>query len=74
MAQDQDFRFLPRLLAPRQPQPRSPAATRVTRTNTNRRHMSGDHHGWPAETATLLVRAMDEILDTHRIDRVSTAR
>ena len=34
----------------------------------NRRHMTGDHHGQTAGRATLLVRAMDEILGTHRWD------
>jgi hypothetical protein len=29
--------------------------------------MTGDHHGREAERATLLVRAMEEILDTHRV-------
>jgi hypothetical protein len=32
----------------------------------NRRHMTGDHHGQTAGKATLLARAMDEVLDTHR--------
>ena len=45
---------------------RSHAATRVIRRNTNRRHMIGDHHGRTAGRATLLVRAVDEILGTHR--------
>ena len=31
----------------------------------NRRHMTGDHHGQTAGRATLLARAMDEILGTH---------
>jgi hypothetical protein len=31
----------------------------------NRRHMTGDHHGQTARRATLLARAMDEILGTH---------
>ena len=31
----------------------------------NRRHMTGDHHGLMAGRATLLVRAVDEILGTH---------
>jgi hypothetical protein len=44
---------------------RTPAATRVTRRNTNRRHMIGDHHGRMAGRATLLVRAVDGILGTH---------
>jgi hypothetical protein len=45
---------------------RNPAATRVIRRNTNRRHMIGDHQGWTAGRTTLLVRAVDEILGTHR--------
>jgi hypothetical protein len=45
---------------------RSPAATRVIRRNTNRRHMTGDHHAGLAGRATLLARAADEILGTHR--------
>ena len=45
---------------------RNPAATRVIRRNTNRRHMIGDHHGRTAKRATLLVRAMGELLGTHR--------
>jgi hypothetical protein len=32
----------------------------------NRRHMTGDHHGGTAGRATLLARAMGEILGTHR--------
>jgi hypothetical protein len=44
---------------------RSHAATRVIRRKTNRRHMIGDHHGRTAGRATLLVRAVDEILGTH---------
>jgi hypothetical protein len=44
---------------------RSHAATRVIRRKTNRRHMTGDHHGQTAGSATLLVRAMDGILGTH---------
>jgi AcrR family transcriptional regulator len=32
----------------------------------NRRHMTDDHHGQMAGRATLLVRAVDEILGTHR--------
>jgi hypothetical protein len=38
----------------------------VIRRKTNRRHMIGDHHGRTAGRATLLLRAMDEILGTHR--------
>jgi hypothetical protein len=30
--------------------------------------MTGDHHGREAETATLLVRVMDEVLGTHNSD------
>jgi DNA-binding FadR family transcriptional regulator len=37
----------------------------VTKTNTNRKHMTGDHHGRTARRATLLVRATDGILGTH---------
>ena len=44
---------------------RSHAAIRVIRRKTNRRHMTGDHHGRTAGRATLLVRAVDEILGTH---------
>ena len=44
---------------------RSHEATRVIRRKTNRRHMIGDHHGRAAGGATLLVRAVDEILGTH---------
>jgi hypothetical protein len=50
---------------------RSHAATRVIKTNTNRRHMVGDHHGRAAGRATLLVRAVDEILGTHKASRVA---
>ena len=32
----------------------------------NRRHMIDDHHGRMAGRATLLVRAVDEILGTHK--------
>jgi len=39
----------------------------VIRRKTNRGHMTGDHHGREADRATLLVRAMDEILGTHRL-------
>ena len=45
---------------------RNPAATRVIRRNTNRRHMIADHHARTAGRATLLARAADEILGTHR--------
>jgi len=38
----------------------------VIRRNTNRRHMIGDHHGRTAARVTLLVRAMDDILGTHK--------
>jgi hypothetical protein len=47
----------------------SHAATRVIKRNTNRRHMIDDHHGRTARRATLLVRAVDEILGTHRINK-----
>jgi hypothetical protein len=42
-------------------------SSRVIRRNTNRRHMTGDHHGRTARRATLLVRAVDAILGTHRV-------
>ena len=45
---------------------RSHAVSRVIRRKTNRRHMTGDHHGRTARRATLLVTATDEILGTHR--------
>jgi hypothetical protein len=45
---------------------RSHTASRVVRRNMNRRHMTDDHHGRTAGRATLLVRAVDEILGTHR--------
>jgi hypothetical protein len=45
---------------------RSHAASRMVRRNMNRRHMTSDHHGGTAGRATLLARAMDEILGTHR--------
>jgi DNA replication protein DnaC len=37
----------------------------VNSRKTNRRHMTGDHHGRTARRATLLVRAADGILGTH---------
>jgi hypothetical protein len=37
----------------------------VIRRKTNRRHMTGDHHGQTTRRATLLVTAADEILGTH---------
>jgi len=37
----------------------------VVRRNMNRRHMTSDHRGGTAGRATLLARAMDEILGTH---------
>ena len=39
----------------------------------NRRHMTGDHHGGTAGRATLLARAMDEILGTHTASEVRKA-
>ena len=44
---------------------RNPAATRVIRRKTNRRHRIADHHARPAGRATLLARAAEEILGTH---------
>jgi hypothetical protein len=52
---------------------RSHQITRVIRRKTNRRHMIGDHHGRMTGRATLLVRAVDEILGTHRIKPVLQA-
>jgi hypothetical protein len=49
------------------PASRSCAASRVVRRKTNRRHMTGDHRVGTARRATLLVRAMDEILGTHSV-------
>ena len=37
----------------------------MIRRKTNRRHMTGDHHGRAAGRATLLVTPTDEILGTH---------
>jgi hypothetical protein len=48
---------------------RSQDAARLVWRKTNRRHMTGDHQGREAERATLLVRAMEEILGTHRVGR-----
>jgi hypothetical protein len=39
----------------------------MIRRKTNRRHMTGDHHGLTAGRATLLVTATDEILGTHKL-------
>jgi hypothetical protein len=52
---------------------RSHAAARVIRRKTNRRNMTSDHHGRTAGRATLLLRAMDEILGTHRMITCETA-
>jgi hypothetical protein len=49
---------------------RSPATSRVIRRNTNRRHMTADHHRRTVGRATMLVRAVDEILGTHNADLV----
>ena len=45
--------------------PEQHPASRVISRKTNRRHMTGDHHGRTAARATLPVRAVDEILGTH---------
>ena len=58
---------LPRFLARGQPQPE---VIRVISRKTNRRHMTGDHHGRTAARATLLVTAADEIFGTHRFHRL----
>jgi len=39
----------------------------------NRRHRTGDHHGGTAGRATLLARAMDEILGTHNTSRPASS-
>lgn len=44
---------------------RSHEVIRVIRRKTSRRQMSGDHHGWTARRAMLLVTATDGILGTH---------
>jgi hypothetical protein len=46
----------------------------VIRRKTNRRHMIGDHHGRTAGGTTLLVRAVDAILGTHRIKILSKSQ
>jgi hypothetical protein len=46
---------------------RSHVVVRVIRRKTNRRRMTGDHHGQAAGMASLLVRAADGILGTHGI-------
>jgi hypothetical protein len=70
VAQDQDLGRLPCLLTPRQPQP---GGRPHGQEKENRRHMTGDHHGRTSEKATLLVRAADEILGTHRHNYDMTA-
>ena len=45
---------------------RNHAVTRVMRWKANCRPMTGDHHGPGVGRATLLVRAVDAILGTHR--------
>jgi hypothetical protein len=49
-------------------------AVRVIRRRTNRRHMTGDHHGHTAGMATLLVRALDGLLGTHSLKGARLAR
>jgi hypothetical protein len=57
---------------PRFPAPtRSHAATRVIRRKKNRWLMIGDHHGPTAGRATVLVRAVDVILGTHKVRRLA---
>ena len=46
----------------------------MIRRKTNRRHMTGDHHGRAAGRATLLVTPTDEILGTHSTSRCCPAR
>ena len=38
----------------------------MIRRKTNRRHVTGDHHGRTPRRATLQVAAADEILGTHK--------
>ncbi len=45
---------------------RSHEAVRVIRRKPNRRHMTGDHHSQATGVATLLARAVDVVLGTHR--------
>jgi hypothetical protein len=52
---------------------RSHAASRVIRRKTNRRHMTVEHHGQSAGRATVLVRAVDEILGTHKCGKACQA-
>jgi len=52
----------------------SHTAIRVIKRKTKRRHMIGDHHGRTGGRATLLVRAVDEILGTHRSRRCLAGR
>jgi len=66
VAQDQDLCGLPLFLTPGRDSC-SHEAARVIRRKTNRRHMIGDHHGRTAGGTTLLVRAVDGILGTHRL-------
>jgi hypothetical protein len=40
----------------------------VIRRKTNRRHMTGDHHGQTPRRAILQVAAADEILGTHSLN------
>jgi hypothetical protein len=47
---------------------------RMIRRKTNRRHMTGDHHGQTAGRATLQVTATDEILGTHTPKREHLTR
>jgi hypothetical protein len=68
VAQDQDLGGLLRILAPGLPQPRN---TCVIRRKTNVRHMIGDHHRRAADTATLLLTALDGIFGTHRLRRAA---
>ena len=64
VAQDQDLCGPPCLFTPDR---RDHPASRVVTRNMNRRHMTADHHGRDGRIATLLVRAMDEILGTHLV-------
>jgi hypothetical protein len=39
----------------------------VIRRKTNRRHMTGDHHGQTPRRQLRMVKAADEILGTHTV-------
>jgi len=63
LTQEQDLSGLPCLLTLRQP---LPGGHPRDQEKTNRRHMTGVHHGQTPRRATPQVTAMNEILGTHR--------